>query len=383
MSYELMLTAMALTLVIATAVGSKFAKVGFPLPSGSRIGCVDGLRGYLAISVMFHHCIIWLSFQNGQPWVEPTSNLYNQLGKSAVALFFMTTGLVFYSKINNGIFGNNWFAIYNSRFFRIIPMLLLSTLLCATIVAFENGVTPNRYFPIEIVSWLAGKQIPLMNVKGSSLVNAGVLWSISWEWLFYFLLLPLFATLRQVLKYKSSWYFLALLLAVSLLGRFTGYNLFKFSPLFIIGMFAGEAVNMPNARVKLARSSVSYLVIMAIILEVTAFHDPYGLIQMCLLGFVFISIACGNGIFGILSSRGALVLGEISFSIYVLHGIALYVIFHLIGINWSPIIFMPVIAFFVLIASTCTFFIVERPGMALGRWFYSKFQAQVSWARKK
>ena len=50
----LLILSMALvSMVAATAVGSLAVRAGFPLPmSDKRIGCVDGLRGYLALAVL-------------------------------------------------------------------------------------------------------------------------------------------------------------------------------------------------------------------------------------------------------------------------------------------------------------------------------------------
>lgn len=368
---------MALALVVATAIGTKLASFGFPLPVGKRIGCVDGLRGYLAIFVMFHHYTIWLRYNFGHPWADPALNFYNQLGKAAVALFFMATGLVFYPRVVSGLRANNWTSMYNGRFFRIVPMLLVSTLSSALIVAVEYRVLPDRHFPIEVIKWLAGKQGPLMGVEGSNLVNAGVLWSIWWEWVFYFAILPLVATLRLAFKRDTLWVLLLLLLALSLLGRFTGHEIFKFIPLFIFGMLTGEAVSKPYIKHILSKRWMVLPVLMALIAGMTLFHEPYGLVPMCLFAFVFLSVAGGNDLVGLLSTRGARILGEISFSIYVIHGIVLYVAFRIFHIERVPVLNLPVLAICAVLASALCFLGIEKPGMALGKWFYPRLQAQL------
>lgn len=35
--------------------------------AATRIGCIDGLRGYLALSVMVHHFAVWLAFCKDDP----------------------------------------------------------------------------------------------------------------------------------------------------------------------------------------------------------------------------------------------------------------------------------------------------------------------------
>ena len=81
--------------MVATVVADLAVRGGFPVPGGARrIGCVDGLRGYLALSVMIHHFAIWIQVTrlDGQ-WQPLTRNILNSMGSGAVALFFMTTGL--------------------------------------------------------------------------------------------------------------------------------------------------------------------------------------------------------------------------------------------------------------------------------------------------
>ncbi|MED6087983.1 hypothetical protein VZ169_14885, partial [Acinetobacter baumannii] len=52
-------------------------------------------------------------------------------------------------------------------------------------------------------------------------------------------------------------------------------------------------------------------------------------------GFLFISLACDNNLFGLLNARPLQILGEISYSIYLLHGIVLY--FFIILLNYFEV----------------------------------------------
>jgi peptidoglycan/LPS O-acetylase OafA/YrhL len=369
-----MVLAIAIAFFEATTIGKILAGAGFPLPSGKRIGCVDGLRGYLALSVMSHHYIIWLGYKAGHPWGDLASNFYNQLGKAAVALFFMATGLVFYPRVVRGLSANNWLSIYIGRFFRIVPMLLVSTLTSALVVAIEHGVLPDHHFPAEVINWLAGRQGPLLQVQGSDLVDAGVLWSLFWEWVFYFAILPLFATLRLAIKRDAMWLLLLGALVICLLSRLTSGSIFRFMPLFILGMLAGEAVVRPRIRAVVANRWAAFPALAALIGGMTLFHDPFGLAPMLLLAYMFASVACGNDLMGLLSTRGSRVLGEISFSIYVVHGIILYVSFRLLPVERSPLLALPMLVGFATLASALCFLAVEKPGIALGRWFYLRLQ---------
>jgi len=61
-----------------------------------RFESLDGLRGLLAISVFIHHINVWYGYLQSGNWMEPNSNLFNQLGQSSVALFFMISSFLFY-----------------------------------------------------------------------------------------------------------------------------------------------------------------------------------------------------------------------------------------------------------------------------------------------
>ena len=99
------------------------------------------------------------------------------------------------------------------------------------------------------------------------------------------------------------------------------------------------------------------------------FHGAFKLAPMVLLAVVFAIIAGGNTLYGALAWRPSRLLGEISFSIYLLHGLLLFVMFrsvvpapeelsvmqHWLAVSGAaPILFL---------ASLCTFWFVERKGI--------------------
>ncbi len=99
-----MLLGVSVAIVCVSFAGTRAVAVGFPLASGKdRIGCTDGLRGYLALFVLAHHFFIWVQIDRpGGTWAKPTVDVFNNFGQGTVALFFMTTGLVFYPYILSG-----------------------------------------------------------------------------------------------------------------------------------------------------------------------------------------------------------------------------------------------------------------------------------------
>lgn len=86
---------MVLLLALASAPFFAIADTP-PNPRGDRLSNLDGLRGFLAFGVFFHHSAIYHQyFQDGQ-WVLPPSCFYTLIGPACVALFFMITGYLFW-----------------------------------------------------------------------------------------------------------------------------------------------------------------------------------------------------------------------------------------------------------------------------------------------
>src|SRR5262249_44645534 len=101
--------------------------------------------------------------------------------------------------------------------------------------------------------------------------------------------------------------------------------------------------------------------------------EPWGTLQLPAYGVFFIAVACGNSFFGLLRTRGALLLGECSYSIYLLHGTILYLLF-VVG---APIInalstseipaALPLTALIIACVASVSFRFIERPAINLGK----------------
>lgn len=359
-----LVAAVVLALIAAIACGHVLARLGFPAPVGTRIGHVDGLRGYLGLAVMCHHFIIWTSVKAGGKWEEP-SGAFVQLGKGSVGLFFMITGLVFYPRVLSGI-RQGWAAIYVKRIFRIVPLLLFSILAVTTIIAINTGLRPDLHYPLEVVSWLVGKMtFDIMGFDQSKRINAGVLWSIYYEWVFYFLLLPACAIAREFVGRKTWLVPLALLMA-GILGRLTDMSIFTYIPLFAAGMLTYELKMLPEVVSIMQTRSMSIAAFAALFIAIIAFRTPYGL-ALPLFGFFFLAVVCGNSLFGLFGGAGNLVLGECSYGTYLLHGIVLYIAFTTLDPERMPLLALPVISVIVTLLTAFTYRVIEAPGIEAGR----------------
>ncbi|WP_371823721.1 acyltransferase family protein [Novosphingobium sp. CECT 9465] len=310
----------------------------------------------------------------------------NQLGAGSVGLFFMITGLVFYPRVLAGLRATSWVTVYISRVFRIIPLTAASFLLVTAIIILRTEPTVSGLFTIlkygnAAVHWISGwSESNVLGYPDSGRINSYVLWSLRYEWVFYLFLLPVCAGLMDVVRARQlpTWIVPVSLLVISLavswseiFGHFVMVEP-KYFPLFAVGMLTHELQSRLSWRVAMTTPAMMALAPASLLLGTVITPVPYTA-SLPFFAFFFVSVACGNSLGGLLRGRGALVLGECSFGIYLLHGILLDVLFTdaetlisqlaLTTIVWAIV---PAMAL-VLLVTAATHFLIERPGMRAGR----------------
>lgn len=320
----------ALLLAFATAALLQ-RRFGAP-EAPDRYASIDGLRGYLAFGVFLHHACIWYFYQHSGEWKLPPSRLYTHLGHSSVAVFFMITGFLFFSKLIEARQRPlDWLRLFVSRLLRLLPLYLaVMALLFAAVAVLSGGELhePARTVTKQALRWLGFTMYgnpPINQVEATKIVVAGVTWSLPYEWFFYGLL-PLLALTVGV---RARWPYL-LLGVISLLALLDWHALPVHLWAFAGGIAAAWAVRSP-ALCSFARSHVaSILVLAAYATAVSLFPlaTDYGV--LVLLGIAFVLIACGNSLFGLLLHPASRLLGEMAYSLYLLHGLLLFGLFHFV-----------------------------------------------------
>ncbi len=339
-----------------------------------RYASIDGLRGYLAFFVFLHHSSVWYFYLQTGNWERPGFGLYDYFGMGSIKIFFMVTGFLFFSKIldskTNGV---DWLRLYVSRFLRIAPLYLVAVTAVFFIVAFMTWGTLNQSvgsLSIAILKWLSLGvfEAPSLNGVPAGMIVARVLWTLRYEWFFYMLLpfIAIMAGVKSVGKY----------LLVPLLGIVYFYASDLLAAIlipFLTGIVAAILARKPIVQ-RVARSQISSLVIiLVLVIAVLRYPDPMGAAPSLLLSIAFVLISAGNMLYGTFSSNLSRLLGEISFSIYLLHGIFLYVMFTLLIVPsgaklLSPVQYCLVIAGMTpVLILTCyvTYTRIERPGVML------------------
>lgn len=305
---------------------------GKPL-THDRYSSLDGLRGYLAYFVFLHHASIWYYYLRLGIWEAPPSHLYNQFGQSGVALFFMITAFLFSSKLLDSKHREiDWARLYVSRFLRLVPLYAVAMLIMLVLVAFAT------HWTLQVSIWDLCRSVfqwLLFTVKANPNINglndtftaiAGVTWSLPYEWLFYFALpiLGLLIGLRVPNMVKGC--------SIVLLGAM----LAVFKPDMVIlsaflgGVAAAVLVRIAAVRQFAATSAAGILILSGMSYVVITFSGAYSTVPMLILSVVFVLIASGNTLFGILTAQVSRTLGEMGYGIYLLHGLFLFFVFKLL-----------------------------------------------------
>ena len=290
-----------------------------------KIEPIEGLRGFLAFFVFLHHAYIWYGFNHTGQWQEPDSILFLEFGKSGVALFFMITGFLFFSKILDTQRSINWAKLFVGRLARLTPLYLFAmALLFATVILrsrFMLNEPPVRVIG-EMMDWLAFTIPGAPNINGierTTAIMAGVTWTLPYEWFFY-LLLPLMALSLRSCVIPPAW-------ATGLAAAgFVGLVLWGPATTDLIP-FASGMIAAVIAKFKRTRDMAQKYASLGFGFGIAAFLTPPSSIQMLLLTLFFITVACGNSLMGLLTTSPALQMGRMAYSLYLLHGFLLYSIF--------------------------------------------------------
>lgn len=299
-----------------------------------RTETIDGFRGFLAIGVFIHHSAVWHQFLHSGKWDVPVSNLFSQFGSTSVSFFFMITAFLFIGKLLDTKEKEfNWTNYFISRIFRIAPMYYVTIAILIFYVMIVSNWQIKDSIPslaMSIGSWLSFlviKNVVINQFEWTRWINAGVVWSLAIEWVFY-MALPLISLL--ILKRKPNKILLiicGLFIVVYFAGH--GINAFYFNIMqsFAGGALAAYLLRKTDLSKVLVQRKFSFLVLGLIPLALQYDSSEY-FICKCLLITAFVIIALGNDMFGVLRSNTLKFLGDISYSIYLIHGIVLFTTFY-------------------------------------------------------
>ena len=320
-----------------------FYKRSVDTSNHGRYENLDGLRGFLAFGVFFQHAITSFSYFSTGIWKITDVRFYRHLGGESVILFFIITSFLYWSKAIAKKGNVDIAELYRSRFLRLAPMNLFSVAIVTVAALIETRfkIDSLKTVILETLSWLTLGLQTTLNVNGDNIIhiNAGIHWTLHFEWMFY-LLLPIAAL---ALRSKELRLMTIPLMIFVLVSPEKGYWM-----IFLFGIVAAHIVNRFPTWKLASHRLMTVTPIFGLVLVYLISYKPYSPIQYVITLGIFLCFLYGNDLFGLLKTKAAKFLGTISYSIYLMHGIMLYAVLNTANI-FKPITETTPLAYWTLI----------------------------------
>lgn len=350
---------------------------------------IDHLRFFAAILVVFHHLRGKLSLDNGQWTMDILANIdyffriWLINGSTGVSLFLFLTGFLFCIISGYGEKKIRYSGFIYNRILRIFPMMTLMVFIIISIN--RQHSTPMDIFRILTLQLNTGHPY---TGWGHEFFPSGPIWTIAVEFQFYLLFpfLALFLSKYGVRYLVALVVFMIMLrFNINILTEKSMYSNFYHSILgrldqFLIGMIFAVAYNRGYLKLLQNRILSLVVVVFSILVLMYLFSFDKGKDAIYLYySFTIEAICWGVIAIAYLSINlpkikwldlGLAKLGEISFSIYLLHlpiSAMLNKFFNIPNpttvVESLSISFVKSVA--IILISLFTFYLIERPFMSL------------------
>lgn len=295
----------------------------------SRIGYIDGLRGVAATLVVCAHS--WrISYSESfeRKWFYDSLNFDHRLGAIGVQLFFCITGYLFFTKLISNK-NQQWDKFFIARFKRLAPAYFFAITILITITFLKS----SSFGINEVVSaiklyafGLLGTDLSVPGFNGTELFS--VLWSLPYEWKFYFMM-PVIAACMHA-RWTTILAVIAAALSILIVMYQDGGS---FSALFASGALAAYL----DKKIQLNSSWLRHVVLLfsfAMLVYTTSIDlNNYGIERISVASLFFISVIISKP--RILCNSSLRFMGEISYSVYLLHIICYFAFASLFDIYLS------------------------------------------------
>lgn len=320
---------------------------------------LESLRGLLAANVLACHALVSLyCFRTGQ-WAQAPSRFYNYIGTESVEMFFFMSAFLFWSKCLSPKGLGRYGSFLVKRYRRLAPAYYVSVSVILLIVLarthFRLVVAPLVFLG-QAVLWLLFIPIPTTNGLPVTSINAYVTWTLCLEIIFYLSLPLLFRIFKGYRIVAGVGAAIAIYGFLALRGVSTASDFHKTSVVWLVVLFLdlffgfGFGLGMllafvfhkcPSEWLAVLRqrrwTPVPLLCLAAPMLLHGKLYDAPQF--LCVIVF-FAFVAAGNDLFGLLSWRAVFLLGTVSYSFYLMHGIVLYLMSHGLD-HWVRIVSLP------------------------------------------
>lgn len=285
---------------------------------------LQSLRGVAACLVVVGHCV---SCYLSPDWYTTIKRLVNT--QAAVEIFFVLSGFVLALSLKRRGFGKTAIgAYYIRRLFRIYPALIVASTLAFVYVALVHYRIPGTHDSVWMSERFPHDRFTPLHIAASF---AGMLaflippvWTIFIE-LFNSVVLPPIVWLSQ----KIGSVFGLVVFALAALGLVTGGALYYHLDLYFFNFALGVAIAMPLPRLILfcrhlpmtfiVYVAAALLLVTRALMRVDAFNPWMNLYDTLLAATIIFSLGRLGVAIPALKGRTIEWIGDISFSIYLLH----------------------------------------------------------------
>ncbi|SPW34512.1 Uncharacterized protein conserved in bacteria [Edwardsiella tarda] len=301
--------------------------------NSSGIESISGLRAFLALAVLLSHSTHYL-YSLEKKWIYDANykeffsigNIYLNLGKVGVLMFFMISGFLFYRLVYKESMNTRMFL--KKRILRIVPAYWFSMVVIIMIGCFYYRVDYNISSLIELLRWAFFIGDYSIGGINTAHINAGVDWTLKIEWILYLSLPILFIMTRKKSKrHKDISILISILIILALAFMIRLYAGIYTDPRPVLGFASGLLAFRLSEKIKTFKDSklLGYLAAAFVILSLPlGTYAAFYLFMVFFCTFSFLVVSSGNTISNILSNKTIVSLGEASYSIYLIHGMVLF-----------------------------------------------------------
>lgn len=349
-----------------------------PRPEKTRIAFIDIGRALGALLVVYSHIhVVWMHLQHGltspvtdaltAAFASPLHLVGQDLGQIGVPFFFLASGFVVSPIALRQ--GHGRFAV--NRFFRIYPLLAFVILLAAgALLLGLHPIETGPRGPVTPLTVLANMTLANFVIHPQTLL-LGVTWTLAVEVIFYLLLIALLPVFRT-----ATWLAIAIELAVIGLVMAThnqfgpSYAQLAFSVSLVTLPVLGQIIWAGHAKRIPAWLAGGFLFV-AWCLFIWAKDHQIGTLESGYPTAVTIAVLLFLvGLFGeehLLQRRGWTYLSERTYSIYLMHGITVFIVLDALYGRVPLWLAVPAALAVTAVAVEISYRVVERPTAALGR----------------
>ncbi len=337
-------------------IDMNWLKNNFELSRGGKdanLKPMEGLRGFAVLLVFLVHYVSlvtpWIA---GNPVTMAIASSLHTIGNAGVDLFFVLSGYLIYgSLISRSQKYSNYIYRRIERIYPTFTIVFLIYILLSFIFPTESKIpsdtTEAGLYLIKNFLLLPGL-LPLEPM-------ITVAWSLSYE-MFYYLLIPIVIEAFQLRK--RSPLFRATILALTTISFFlycAAYGGHVRLVMFISGIFAYEAMSAGDASLKPSNLTAVFALILglaAMLLPISGSIGSSIKTGILFTSFGLLCLACFKHPFGYLARFFCFTpirwLGNMSYSYYLIHGLALKAFF-LIFSTILPIATLEPLAFWFIL----------------------------------